>query len=115
MDPRGFPTTLPEFQRVFPDDGACATYLERLRWPDGFACDRCGVIGEPYRFAARPGVLRCQRAHPTTEVTMAENRIGMAKTIEKWMGERMNRCKACGAEYRKGRTAMVFGDAELRR
>jgi hypothetical protein len=33
MDPRGFPTTLPEFQRVFPDDGACARYLEHLRWP----------------------------------------------------------------------------------
>ena len=37
MDPRGFPTTLPEFQRVFPDDRACAAYLESLRWTDGFA------------------------------------------------------------------------------
>jgi predicted RNA-binding Zn-ribbon protein involved in translation (DUF1610 family) len=53
MDPRGFPTTLPEFQRVFPDDRACATYLERLRWPEQFACPKCGVIGEPYRFDAR--------------------------------------------------------------
>ena len=26
MDPRGFPTSLPEFQRVFPDDAACADY-----------------------------------------------------------------------------------------
>jgi hypothetical protein len=31
MDPRGFPTSLPEFQKVFPTDAACATYLERLR------------------------------------------------------------------------------------
>ena len=28
MDPRGFPTSLPEFQSVFPDDEACAKYLE---------------------------------------------------------------------------------------
>ncbi len=27
MDPRGFPTNLPEFQRVFPDNDACAKYL----------------------------------------------------------------------------------------
>ena len=60
MDPRGFPTTLPEFQRVFPDPQACAAYLEKLRWPDGFACPKCGVIGEPFRFAARPHILRCR-------------------------------------------------------
>jgi hypothetical protein len=40
VDPRGFPTTLPEFQRVFPDPEACAAYLERLRWPDGFSCPK---------------------------------------------------------------------------
>src|ERR1700691_4636447 len=48
MDPRGFPTTLPEFQRVFPDDAACARYLEHLRWPNGFTCPKCvkhAVIG----------------------------------------------------------------------
>lgn len=36
MDERGFPTALPEFQRVFPDEAACASYLESLRWPKGF-------------------------------------------------------------------------------
>ena len=51
MDPRGFPTTLPEFQRVFPDDAACASYLEHLRWPHGFTCCKCENIGEPYRLA----------------------------------------------------------------
>jgi hypothetical protein len=60
MDPRGFPTTLPEFRRLFPDDRACATYLERLRWPVQFGCGRCGVVGEPYRFASRRHVLRCR-------------------------------------------------------
>jgi hypothetical protein len=69
VDPRGFPTTLPEFQRVFPTDQACASYLESLRWTDGFACPKCGVMGEPYRFAARPGVVRCRRCRADTSLT----------------------------------------------
>jgi hypothetical protein len=31
-----FPQSLPEFQRLFPDDAACAEYLEKARWGDGF-------------------------------------------------------------------------------
>jgi hypothetical protein len=70
MDIRGFPTSLPEFQRVFPDDAACARYLEAIRWPDGFTCQKCGVIGEPYRFATRSSVvLRCRSCKHNTSLT----------------------------------------------
>ncbi len=31
-----------EFEERFPDDGACAGHLARLRWGDGFACPACG-------------------------------------------------------------------------
>ena len=31
------PHSLPEFQRLFPDDADCAAYLEKARWGDGFA------------------------------------------------------------------------------
>lgn len=55
-----FPQSLAEFQKMFPDDAACAKYLEAIRWRDGFACPKCGVTAEPFRFAARPGVLRCK-------------------------------------------------------
>lgn len=30
-----FPKSLPEFQRLFPDDAACASYLEKARWAGG--------------------------------------------------------------------------------
>jgi hypothetical protein len=69
MDSRGFPTSLPEFQRVFPNDAACADYLEKLRWPEGFTCPKCGVVKEPYRFANRPGVLRCRACMADTSLT----------------------------------------------
>ena len=32
------PRTLLEFQRAFPDEAACADYMERVRWPDGESC-----------------------------------------------------------------------------
>ena len=67
---RGFPTSLPEFQRVFPDDAACARYLETMRWPDGFSCPKCGLIEEPYRFATRSSVvLRCRGCKVNTSLT----------------------------------------------
>lgn len=55
-----FPKSLPEFQAMFPDDAACAAYLEGMRWRKGFACPHCESQSEPYRFANRPGVLRCR-------------------------------------------------------
>lgn len=55
-----FPGSLPEFQRLFPDDLACAVYLEAIRWPNGFMCEGCGVVDEPYRIKTRPHVLVCR-------------------------------------------------------
>jgi hypothetical protein len=70
MDPRGFPTSLPEFQKVFPDDAACTKYLEAVRWPDGFVCRKCAGRGEPYRFQTRSSVvLRCRTCKVNTSLT----------------------------------------------
>jgi hypothetical protein len=64
-----FPRSLPEFQRLFPNDQACADYLERIRWPKVFACPKCAQAGEPFRFEARPGVLRCRKCRKDTSLT----------------------------------------------
>jgi transposase-like protein len=37
-----FPKTLREFQSKFASERACQEYLAACRWPDGFACPRCG-------------------------------------------------------------------------
>ena len=37
---------------------ACLQYLEKLRWPDGFVCPRCGGMDEPYR--AQRARLMCR-------------------------------------------------------
>lgn len=38
----GFPKNLHELQRQFSTEAACQEYLAACRWPDGFACPRCG-------------------------------------------------------------------------
>ena len=48
-----FPDSLPDFQRLFPNDTACATYLERMPWRDGLLCPKCSERGDPYRLAKR--------------------------------------------------------------
>ena len=65
-----FPHSPPEFQRLFPDDAACAAYLEKARWGDGFACPHCGTAGEPFHFENRPGVLRCRKCRQNTGLTV---------------------------------------------
>lgn len=64
-----FPKSLPGFQKLFPDDAACAIYLEKIRWEGGFSCPHCKWSGEPFRFAARPGVLRCRKCRSDIALT----------------------------------------------
>ena len=73
-DPRSksvpdFPLNLLDFQRIFGDEAACLAYLEKVRWPDGFVCIECKVAGEPFRFTARPKVLKCRFCHQDSSVT----------------------------------------------
>lgn len=35
------PMTMREFEAKFPDEGACRSYLQARRWPDGVKCPRC--------------------------------------------------------------------------
>jgi transposase-like protein len=42
------------FLKQFPDDDACWAHLERVRWPDGPVCPKCGNVGP---------TMKCGRAH----------------------------------------------------
>jgi hypothetical protein len=65
-----FPKSLRDFQRLFPDDDACARYLEGAKWPKGFTCPHCQEKGEPVRLATRPGVLACRACRKQTSLTV---------------------------------------------
>jgi transposase-like zinc ribbon protein len=63
-----FPKSLPDFQRLFPDDAACAKYLEAIRFRDGFTCQHCNATGEPGRLSTRPHGLRCRSCRKETRL-----------------------------------------------
>jgi transposase-like protein len=79
-----FPRSLPEFQYLFPDEAACASYLEHARWRDGFVCAYCGTIGEPYRYTTRPGVLCCRACRRETRLTAGTVMQGTHTPLSVW-------------------------------
>jgi len=66
-----YPRSWDEFLAFFPDEAARLAYLERLSWPDGFVCSRCGRTGTPWRGSRRRLVCRsCGRGTTVTAGTL---------------------------------------------
>ena len=62
-----YPNTHREFVKMFPDDDACADYLARLRWPEGFICPTCKTSVTPWNESR--GRLGCSLCRHQTSVT----------------------------------------------
>jgi hypothetical protein len=77
-----YPRTRSEFEAFFPDEDACAAYLERLSWPDGFVCPACGTVGEPWRGSRRR--LVCRRCQHQTSVTAGTLFQGTRTPLTHW-------------------------------
>jgi len=52
--------TLAQFERLFPDEASCWTYLLLQRWPDGPRCPRCNN-DHVYESTARPWHWQCKK------------------------------------------------------
>jgi hypothetical protein len=68
-----YPQRWAEFEAWFPDEAHCLAYLARLRWPDGFRCERCGH--EPAWLTTRQRLIcaGCRHQSPRT------NRVGACR------------------------------------
>jgi len=65
-----YPRTLMELERQFSSEAACAAYLARLRWPEGFRCPGCGS-SRAWQTARALWVCRdCQRQTSVTAGTI---------------------------------------------
>ena len=62
-----YPRTFDEMDEWFRTDAQCRDYIQRLCWPNGFVCERCGVAGEPWVTAR--GVFRCKDCDGSTSLT----------------------------------------------
>ena len=52
--------TVAQFEKLFPDENACRTYLQVNRWPEGVRCPRCGneLVHE---YAGKPHHWNCYK------------------------------------------------------
>jgi len=114
----------------FPDDAACAAYLERLRWPNGFRCPHCGAT-ESWRTS--DGRLSCAGCARKASVTAGTIFHGTRTPLRAWFAagwyptNQKHGASALGLQQvlglgsyqtawtmlRKFRTAMVRPDRDL--
>ncbi len=77
-----YPRTLAEFHEFFPDDARCREFLEKLRWPKGFVCPRCGWSGAPWRM--KRSLLLCTSCRHQVSVTAGTLFEGTRKPLRQW-------------------------------
>lgn len=127
---RDYPGTYREFVEMFPDDLACADYLQRLRWPTGFICSACGSTEAPWhqtrgrlvcsacrhQGSATAGTLFNKTRTPLTtwfeaawHVTTAKNGLS-AKTLARTLGTRY---RVAWTILQRFRVAMVRSERGL--
>ena len=89
-----YPSTYREFVEMFPDNAACAAYLIRLRWPNGYSCPACKMTTTPrqgsrgrltcplcrHRIYAQAGTIFDKTRTPLTTWFEAAWHISTAKT-----------------------------------
>jgi transposase-like protein len=78
-----YPRTFDELLDWFPDDQACLTYLERVRWGDDFVCPRCGAAGGGW-WAVRRGMRKCAFCRRETSVTAGTIFHGSRLPLRSW-------------------------------
>lgn len=67
MSGRDYPRDWNQFLDWFADEESCLSYLEQLRWPEGFVCPRCVARHPPYRSSR--GRLMCPACRHQCTVT----------------------------------------------
>jgi len=79
-----YPKTWSEFLDWFSSEDACQSYLEQLRWPDGFVCPRCGSVGQAYR--ASRARLMCKDCRHQSSVTSGTIFDKTRTPLRAWFG-----------------------------
>ncbi len=78
-----YPRSLIDFQRLFPDDAACAAYLAAQRWPEGFCCPACGHDAA-WALRAKPWTYECRGCRRQTSVKAGTILHGSKLSLTVW-------------------------------
>jgi transposase-like protein len=76
-----FPKNEAEFDKRFSTEQACFEYLFKLRWPEGFACEKCGHT--EYWYSSRRLYIckKCEKQHSILAGTILQH---SKKPITSW-------------------------------
>jgi transposase-like protein len=66
------------------DDEACRAHMERVRWPDGPVCPRCGAVDDAVAVSTRPGLYRCRECGKQFTVTLGTALEGSHLPLRVW-------------------------------
>jgi hypothetical protein len=77
------PISLQQFTAAFPDDAACAAYLQRKLWPNGFVCPKCGSA-RSRKMETRPWTFECRDCLRQTSVTARTIMHGSHVPLRTW-------------------------------
>jgi len=78
---RDFPQTLEGFERAFPDEEACRSFLIKLRWGDLPRCSRCNAES---LWELTNGRFECSSCGRQTSVTAGTPLHGTRKPLKMW-------------------------------
>ena len=73
---------------IFHDEAAARAHLERLHWPHGTVCPRCGVVGNATLMKGkshRPGLYNCKDCNSPFTVTIGTVFEGSKIPLHKWV------------------------------
>ncbi|MBI2812548.1 MAG: IS1595 family transposase [Candidatus Melainabacteria bacterium] len=76
-----YPKNLMEFERRFSTEAACLSYLEQLRWPEGFRCPVCRCAKA---WQTKRGTFFCSSCKRQTSVTAGTTFEGTRKPLRLW-------------------------------
>ena len=87
---RPLPDSLLAFQRLFPDDDACAAWLIDMRWPDGFVCPACSH-DKGWALRGKAHTFECARCRRQTSVTagtiMHASKLALTAWFAAWQSD----------------------------
>lgn len=100
-----YPQNLLEFEHRFASEEACRNYLLSLRWPEGFACPRCGVRRV---WATRRNLLVCAGCQYQASLTAGtifqdtHKPLGLWFRAMWWVSTQKNGASALGLQRELG-------------
>lgn len=80
--PEDFPKSAFEFESRFGTEEACAEFLAKIRWPEGFHCPRCASTA--HWALARRGLIECADCGHQTSLTAGTVFHGSRKPLRLW-------------------------------